>query len=111
MTTLLGGSLALLQPRQGYRFAMDSLALAGFCRLGEDWPVLDLGAGNGVVSLVLAKRFATPRFTLLELQESLAQLARRNIALNSLQSRLQVIQGDLPPKRPFPGPAVPGRGR
>ena len=102
LTALLGGSLKLLQPRQGYRFALDSLALAGFCRLGEGWSVLDLGAGNGVLSLVLAQRFETPRFTLLELQDSLAGLARRNTALNGLESRLRIIQGDLRQKDLFP---------
>ena len=95
VTRLLHGELSLLQPRQGYRFAMDPLVLAGFCRLEPGWSVLDLGAGNGVLGLLLAKRFPETRFTLLELQEGLADLAGRNIAANGLEGRLRLVRGDL----------------
>ncbi len=102
LTRLLHGELRLLQPQKGYRFAMDPLVLAGFCRLEPGWAVLDLGAGNGVLSLLLARRFQETRFTLLELQESLADLAGRNIALNGLEGRLNLVRGDLRRKDLFP---------
>ena len=102
LTLLLGGRLKLLQPKQGYRFAMDPLVLAGFCCLEKGWSVLDLGAGNGVLSLLLAQRFPETRFTLLELQESLAGLARRNIALNGREKTMEAVRGDLRQKDLFP---------
>lgn len=101
-TRLLEGRLSLLQPNQGYRFAMDPLVLAGFCRLEPGWSVLEPGAGNGVLSLLLAHRFPETRFTLVEIQESLADLARANISRNNLGDRLELVRGDLREKDLFP---------
>ena len=55
---LLDGRVTLLQPRKGYRVAIDPVLLAAAvpARLGDH--VLDLGSGTGAASLCLAARLA-----------------------------------------------------
>ncbi len=93
--TLFNGRLVCRQPRQGYRFSVDAVLLANFARPRVGAMVLDLGAGCGVISLIMAWRSPEIAITALELQPSLFELCRSNIERNELISRIQAIQGDL----------------
>ena len=53
---LLGGRVRLLQPRRGYRVAVDAVLLAAAVDPAAGERVLDLGAGVGAVGLCLAER-------------------------------------------------------
>ncbi len=96
--TLFDGRLRCRQPEKGYRFSIDSLLLAHFCRPTPGDTILDLGAGCGVVGLVLYFRHAPAhslRIVCLELQGRPARLAGQNIRENGFQDGMQVVQGDL----------------
>ncbi len=82
--------LQVYQPRTGHRFGQEALALAGFVRVKPGETVVDLGTGVGVIPLLLAHTGA--RLIGLEIQEDLADLARRNAELNEVA--LEVFQGD-----------------
>ncbi len=76
---------------------MDSVLLAHFVRLAKNEMVLDLGAGCGVIGLILCYR-ASARIrslTAFELQPGLAALARDNVILNKFQEQMRVVEGDL----------------
>lgn len=93
--TLFNGRLVCRQPRHGYRFSVDAILLANFVRHRGGARVLDLGAGCGVISLIMAWRSSDIAITALELQPSLFELCRTNIERNELVSRIQAVQGDL----------------
>jgi tRNA1(Val) A37 N6-methylase TrmN6 len=92
--SILRGRLTLWQPRAGYRFSVDPLLLVDFVRppYGR---VIDFCAGSGVVGLGLLSRDAAARATLVELQDRLAALARRNADDNAMGARVVVHHGDL----------------
>lgn len=92
--TLFAGKLRCLQPRQGYRFSVDAVLLAHFLAPEPGTRILDLGAGCGVVSLILSHRWPTASLVALEVQPRLAEVIRRNVAINALESRCTVIEGD-----------------
>ena len=93
----------LLQSRRGYRANVDSHILAHFAfgeyrRVSTGKPpkpvrVLDLGAGNGLVSILFARAHQLTKVHMIELQPQLAERARRNIELNSIDG--DVTQFDL----------------
>jgi tRNA1Val (adenine37-N6)-methyltransferase len=56
---------------------------------------VELGAGSGVISLLLAKRFKDAEINAVEIQESLAECAARNVRLNKLDSRVKIIHKDI----------------
>ena len=97
---LLGGRVRLLQPRRGYRVAVDAVLLAAAVEARASDHVLDLGAGVGSVGLCLAVRVPGCKVVGIELQPSLATIAERNAALNGLAGHMRTIVHDL--ARPLP---------
>jgi len=92
--SLFGGKLRCLQPRQGYRFSVDAVLLAHFPAPEPGTRILDLGAGCGIVSLILSHRCPTASLVALEVQPRLAGIIRRNVVINDLESRVAIIEGD-----------------
>jgi tRNA1Val (adenine37-N6)-methyltransferase len=92
---LFGGRLVLEQPREGYRFSIDSVLLAWWVDFEAGDKVLDAGCGVGVVGLTLACCRGARNVTGVELQEGLAALARANAAANGAEDRFAVLDADL----------------
>lgn len=97
---LLGGRVRLLQPRRGYRVAVDAVLLAAAIDAAPGERVLDLGAGVGSVGLCLAARISGCTILGIELQPDLAALAERNARINSMDDRVRTMTHDL--ARPLP---------
>lgn len=96
------GRLQLIQSARGYRFSADSILLSRFVTTRKgDW-VVDLGAGCGVIGLMLLLEKPIGRVVCLEIQAALADQARRNAALNGFREKMSVILGDIrhPPLSP-----------
>jgi tRNA1Val (adenine37-N6)-methyltransferase len=94
LDTFHRGRVLVLQKKKGYRFSVDAPLLADFIRTRESDEILEIGAGNGVIPLLLgAKPFR--RLTALEIQPELADLARRNVLLNGLEGRIEVVEADF----------------
>ena len=56
---------------------------------------MDLGAGNGILSLLLARKFKKSRILGFEIQDSLVEIARKNVLINRLEHRIEIIKGDI----------------
>lgn len=95
--TLFNGRLHCRQHRDGYRFSVDSLLLARFCTPASGDMILDLGAGCGIIGLLLYYRHGGLgiRIVGLELQPRLAQLAHENIRKNGFQTGMSIVVADL----------------
>jgi len=89
----LGGALALLQPRSGYRAGLDAVMLAASVAMepGRPLRVLDVGAGVGTAGLCVARRLPLAEVVLLERQPELAALADENIRRNGLAGRVRAV--------------------
>lgn len=87
-------NLQLLQPRRGYRFSLDPLLLCDFAPDGSG-SLLDLGAGCGIIPLVMARRSAYARLVGVEVQERMAAVAAMNVTANHLDGRVAIIHGDI----------------
>ncbi|MGO9379231.1 MAG: tRNA1(Val) (adenine(37)-N6)-methyltransferase [Dissulfurispiraceae bacterium] len=96
MTTLdFLRDIKIHQNKKGYRFSVDALLLASFSERPAAKNIADFGAGSGIIGLLLALKCPGAKVKLIELQESLARLAERNIALNRLEERVGVIRMDI----------------
>ena len=92
--TLLKGTLKLWQPAKGhgYRYNLDPVLLSGFVEPADT--VLDLGAGCGVLGLLMLAR-GSKRLFAVEQNPVMADLVRRNAIENGWSERVTVLQGDL----------------
>jgi tRNA1Val (adenine37-N6)-methyltransferase len=95
LDTIFEGRLQLAQPREGYRFSVDAVLLAHFAGPLSSETVLDLGAGCGVIALILASRFRDIIVHGVEVQADLAEIARRNVRGNGLEGRVKVHAVDM----------------
>lgn len=92
--TILGGRLALIQPKHGYRFSVEAILLGRFVRASTRERVLELGAGCGVISIMLASIYRPREVVAIEIQPDLAEMIARNAAINDLKS-VRAICADL----------------
>ncbi|HEX9859778.1 MAG TPA: tRNA1(Val) (adenine(37)-N6)-methyltransferase [Nitrospirota bacterium] len=83
------------QSKAGYRFSLDALLLADFPAVRTCSRILELGAGSGVVSLLLAKRYPRAKVAGVEIQDGLYGRAVRNAEVNGLSGRVEFVHMDL----------------
>jgi tRNA1Val (adenine37-N6)-methyltransferase len=96
--TILDGSIRLIQPRHGYRFSVDSILLGRFAHASSRERILELGAGCGVVSIMMAALYRPREVVALELQSKLAELIDRSASINRLET-VRAICADLRHKK------------
>src|SRR5258708_24679673 len=84
--SILDGSITLIQPRHGYRFSIEAVLLARFAHANTRDRVLELGAGCGVVSIMIATLYRPREVIALEIQPPLAAMISRSSAINHLTS-------------------------
>ncbi|OGP91219.1 MAG: hypothetical protein A2156_02770 [Deltaproteobacteria bacterium RBG_16_48_10] len=89
------GTLQLLQKKKGYRFSLDTLLLGQFIRLRKGENAIDLGTGCGILPLLLSRTTKAHAFVGIEVQKGLANLARKNVALNHLEGRISILHQDF----------------
>lgn len=89
------GGVRIIQKKRGYRFSGDSILLADFPDLTGVTKAVDLGTGSGVIAILLAKRSKEISVVGIELQDTLFDLAARNVDLSSLSDRVEIVKGDM----------------
>lgn len=89
------GIVTIIQPKKGNRFTLDSLLLADFSRIKSGDRVLEPGAGTGVISILLAKKFPRARFVADEVEPLPYDLLCRNIEGNGLLDKIAPVNRDI----------------
>lgn len=87
-------SLKLIQRKAGLKFGTDALLLAGYIKKGYKSGI-ELGAGTGIISMLLLSRDKVQSAECLEIQPKYAELIKRNAELNRLSDRLTSVAVDL----------------
>ena len=94
----LAGRWRIYQLRCGHRFSTDDVLTAwtGLLARPDARLVLDLGAGVGSVGLITLHGLAqNATLTSVEVQQVSVELARRTVAHNGLEERVDIRHGDL----------------
>lgn len=95
INNLLDKNLKIIQRPDFFNFSLDSLLISNFVSLTRNTNnILDLGTGNGVIPIFLSQR-TDAKITGLEIQTISANLAKKNIDLNNLDSQINIINDDM----------------
>ena len=87
--------LKIIQKTDGFCFGMDAVLLSGFASVKPGERALDLGTGTGIIPLLLSAKTKGEHFTGLEIQTEIMKMAQRSVALNGLEKKIDIIQGDI----------------
>lgn len=85
----------IIQDPKRFCFGMDAVLLSSFANAKEGAKVLDLGTGTGIIPILMEAKTKAKHFTALEIQEDSADMARRSVAYNNLQEKIEVVVGDI----------------
>ena len=88
--------MKIIQSSSVFAFSLDAVLLAMFAKASKSTKSLtvDLCAGNGAVGLFFAHK-TNGQIVEVEIQPRLADMAKRSISLNHLESKMQVLNIDL----------------
>lgn len=85
----------IIQNPGKFCFGMDAVLLSGFAKVKKGERVLDLGTGTGIIPILLEAKTEGQHFTGLEIQPESADMARRSVAYNRLEEKIDIVTGDI----------------
>lgn len=88
-------NLKLYQYVSGYNFTSDSVILANFVKAKKTDVCVEIGTGSGVISVLVDYKNKPQKIYAFELQQKYADLAQKNIELNSMQEQITVINSNI----------------
>lgn len=85
-------NLKIIQNRLGFCFGIDSVLLSDFAKgIKKNSIVVDIGTGTGIISILLSAKTDIKKIYGIEIQEDVANMAKRSVALNELEDKIEVI--------------------
>lgn len=89
-------NLKIIQNEMGFCFGIDSVLLSDFAKkIKRNAKVIDLGTGTGIIPILLCGKTELKRIVGVEVQEEVFDLANRNIKLNNLENKFEVINENI----------------
>lgn len=85
----------IIQSPGRFCFGMDAVLLSSFAKVKRNEQALDLGTGTGILPILLEAKNDGSRYVGLEIQEESADMARRSVAHNELEQKVEIITGDI----------------
>lgn len=89
-------NLKIIQNKKGFCFGIDSVLLSDYAKnIRNDSTVIDIGTGTGIIALLLAKKTKLKKIYGIEIQEEVANMAKRSVDLNGLSDKIEIINEDI----------------
>ena len=89
-------NLKIIQNKTGFCFGIDSVLLSDFAKnINKNAKVIDLGTGTGIINILLSGKTEAKEFVGVEIQNEVAEMARRSIKLNNLENRIKIINKNI----------------
>lgn len=87
---LYSEGVQIIQSQEVFSFSLDAVLLAHFTNVPKSGKIVDLCAGNGAIGLFLSQK-TQAKITGIEIQERLADMARRSVSLNQLTEQMDIL--------------------
>ena len=94
--TSLETNLNIFQDKNMYTHSVDTILLGNFVSLNSHVKnILDIGANNGALSIIVAQRQKHIHIDAIEIQEKAIKIAKMNVKMNHLQDKISLICNDF----------------
>ena len=88
--------LKIIQNEKGFCFGIDSVLLSDFAKeIKSNSTVVDIGSGNGIISILLSKKIKAKKIYGVEVQSDVAEMSQRSIKLNGLENIVEIINKNI----------------
>ena len=87
--------LKIIQDGEKYCFTSDSAILSSFVSAKKNDVCLEIGCGNGVISILVAHKCKPKEIVAFEIQKESSELAKRNVELNNLEDKIKIINSPI----------------
>lgn len=89
-------NLKLIQNTEGFCFGIDSVLLSDFAKnIKKGSKVIDLGTGTGIIATLLCAKTDLEKVVGVEIQQDVADMAKRSIKLNNLENRFEILNENI----------------
>lgn len=89
-------NLKIIQNNKFFKYGIDAVLLSNFVSSKKkDLEIVDLGTGTGIISILLTAKISTKKIYSVEIQEKVADMAKRSVELNNLSEKITVLNCDL----------------
>lgn len=88
--------LKIIQNKDGFCFGIDSVLLSDFAKnIRHNSKVMDLGTGTGIINILLSGKTKASKFIGVEIQEEVAEMAKRSVELNNLEDKITILNENI----------------
>ncbi len=93
---LYKNNIKIIQSDEVFSFSLDAVLLADFINPPKKGTgtLVDLGSGNGAISLFIANKIKGNIISV-EIQKKLADMAKRSVELNDLDHKIEILNKDM----------------
>lgn len=88
-----GTNFKIIQNKDSFSYGTDAIFLSSFAK--PKGLVMDLGTGTGIIPLRLVGKGDIDMIYGVEIQEEVANLAKKSIKLNNLEDKIEILHMDL----------------
>ena len=89
-------NLKIIQNTNGFCFGIDAVLLSDYAKnIKKDAKVLDLGTGTGIISILLCGKIKLSKIIGVEVQQEVADMAKRSAKLNNLEDKFEIINENI----------------
>ena len=89
------GNIKIIRGEKGFTYGTDSILLAYFANVKKNSKVCDLGAGNGILSMLLYARESSILVDAVEIDALQADRIKRSAMLNNIQDKIKTYNADF----------------
>lgn len=87
--------LKIIQNKKWFCFGMDAVLLTNYCDIKKDSLIVDLGTGTGIIPILLSGKRNYKKAYAIEIQEEVAEMAKRSVELNNLNEKIEILNIDM----------------
>ena len=89
-------NLKIIQNKEWFKFGIDSVLLSDFAKsIRNNSTILDIGSGTGIISILLSQKVSIDKIVGIEIQEEVADMAKRSILMNNLEEKIDIINDNI----------------